>query len=431
MAASKLTLPNIGDFSEVDVIEVNIQPGDSVTPEQPLITLETDKAAMEIPAPHAGVIKEVLVKVGDKISEGDVYAVLEASESGQATETNPPATSAPVADTQATEVPSPVAAETSPEPATRMAPAPPPDKNAYKTARGMPHAGPAVRKLARKLGVDLFQVEGSGPHDRILKEDVEAFVKRSLQDRGSGLAVAPLPSIDFSQFGDIETRELSKIQRLTGQNTHRAWVSIPHVTQFDEADITELEAFRKEEKSEYESRNIKLTLLPFVVKAVVSALRAFPRVNSSLNPGGESLTLKKYFHIGIAVDTPHGLVVPVLRNADCKGVAQLACEIADLAERARNKRLKPEELQGGCFTITSLGHISGTAFTPIINEPEVAILGLSKARLSPVYRGETLVPRLILPLSLSYDHRVIDGVLAAKFTQHLAETLADARKMLL
>jgi pyruvate dehydrogenase E2 component (dihydrolipoamide acetyltransferase) len=293
-----------------------------------------------------------------------------------------------------------------------------------------------VRKLARKLGVDLSQVAGSGPRNRILKEDVQSYVKSALQNRDtihsrSGLNLIPKPQVDFSQYGDIETIELSKINKLTGKNTHRSWVSIPHVTQFDEADITDLEHFRKSIKAEYAEKGVSITLLPFVVKAVVSGLKALPRFNASLDDAEENLILKHYYNVGIAVDTPYGLVVPVVKDVDRKSITEIAIEITELATKAKDKKLSPADMQGGCFTISSLGHIGGTGFTPIINEPEVAILGLSKSTLKPIFDGNAFQPRLMLPLSLSYDHRVIDGVLAAKFTQHIADVLADARKMLL
>ncbi|EDY85945.1 pyruvate dehydrogenase, E2 component, dihydrolipoamide acetyltransferase [gamma proteobacterium HTCC5015] len=428
-----IKLPSIGDIDAAEVIEIMVSPGDSLEQESPILALETDKAAMEIPSPEAGTVGEVLVKVGDKLSEGDALLTLEVSDqNGDASKTQAenkpederPPQSPPESEPTNTQEPPPEA----PPAASGSAP----DPQKYQAATtGLVHAGPAVRKMARKLGADLSQVKGSGPRGRIVKEDVEAFVKQSLQQPRDGLPIAPRPSIDFSEFGDIETIELSKIQVLTGEHTHSAWLRIPHVTQFDRADITDLEDFRKKEKEHLAKREIKLTLLPFLIKAAVSALKAYPRVNSSLDDDGKHLIQKHYFHISIAVDTPYGLVVPVVRNADQKSLSELASEVADLAKRARARKLAGHEMKGGCFTLTSLGHIGGTGFTPIINEPEVAIMGISRAATEAVHNGKTFDPRLILPLSLSYDHRVIDGVLAAQFTRHFAEVLEDSRRLLI
>lgn len=413
MANSTIKVPNIGDLADVEVIEVSVQVGDQIKLEDPLLTLESDKAAMDIPSPAAGKVVELLVNVGDKLAEGDPILTIETDNKEKEVIEGP-----------TEDAPSEAPAEPPLKTAT------PPIKTSSPEPRGTPHAGPAVRKLARKLGVDLQHVGGSGPHSRILKEDVQAYVKAKLSQPSSN-SLPPRPEIDFTQFGNTEPLALSKIQRLTGQNTLRAWSSIPHVTQFDEANISDIESFRQEIKQDYADKGIKLTILPFLVKAAVSALKELPRFNSSLDSSAENLILKSYFNIGIAVDTPRGLVVPVIKQADCKSISDIALEIAELADKAQHKKLKTTDLEGGCFTLSSLGHLSGTAFTPIINEPEVAILGISPAQMKPVYDGQVFQPQLMLPLSLSYDHRVIDGVLAAKFTQHLAAVLQDARKMLL
>ncbi|MGM0562975.1 MAG: 2-oxo acid dehydrogenase subunit E2 [Pseudomonadota bacterium] len=455
-----IPLPNIGDVESAEIIEIMVQAGDSVEQEAPLITLETDKAAMDIPCPEAGKVVELKVKVGDSVSEGDPILVLEAGEDGGGKDEKESGKKEEASKDRGEEKPkagkeqekaskaSDSKAKSGESEKNRQkpdkkpsggdepapSPAPPPDTQPYRPATsGRVHAGPAVRKLGRKLGVDLSQVSGSGPRGRILKEDVQAFVKQALTQKasGGGLDINPPPSVDFAEFGEIETVELTKIQRLTGQNTHSAWMRIPHVTQFDRADITEVEAFRQREKAQLAKRDIKLTLLPFLIKAAVSALKAHPRVNSSLDPEGEHLIQKRYFHISIAVDTPQGLMVPVVRDADKKSLSELAEEVADLAERARKRKLAGHEMKGGCFTLTSLGHIGGSGFTPIINEPEVAIMGISKATTEALYNGKDFEPKLILPLSLSYDHRVIDGVLAARFARHFAEVLEDSRRLLL
>lgn len=453
-----ITLPNIGDIESAEVIEIMVSPGDRLEKESSIIALETDKAAMDIPSPDAGVVAEVLVKVGDNLAEGDPVITLEITEDSAGddsqeapqTETqNDGSDSTPAEsdssidagtedadraeDTQNSSEPQ-SAEQTSSEPSTQAATnsGDSPDQKKYQEATtGLIHAGPAVRKMARKLGADLSQVKGSGPRGRIVKEDVETFVKRSLNQPSGGLSLAPAPEVDFAEFGPIETIELTKIQKLTGQYTHNAWLRIPHVTQFDSADITELEDFRKQEKEHLAKRGIKLTLLPFLVKAAVSALKAYPRVNSSLTGDGAHLIQKRYFHISIAVDTPHGLVVPVIRDADQKSLSDIASDIVDLAERAQQRKLAGHEMKGGCFTLTSLGHIGGTGFTPIINEPEVAIMGISRAATEAKYNGKEFEPRLVLPLSLSYDHRVIDGVLAAEFTRHFAQVLEDSRRLLI
>ena len=432
----EIRVPDIGDFKSVEVIEVLVKEGDVIAPEDSLITLESDKASMEIPAPEGGVVRELRVKVGDHVAEGSPILVLETGAAGDA--------QAPVAAAaQTAPFPAPAHGEAVPQAAAPPAAAPeppavPPPARPSPTAHlhedrfRKAHASPAVRRFARELGVDLAQVRGSGNKGRILREDVQAYVKRALsQPAAAGFGVAPLPEIDFAQFGEVETQPLTRINKLTGQNLHRNWVTIPHVTQFDEADVTDLESFRKQMVQEFAAKGVKLTLLAFLMKAVVSALREFPRFNASLDATGENLIIKKYFHIGIAVDTPDGLVVPVIRDVDRKSLMDLARELGEVSSRAREKKLKPADMQGGCFSISSLGGIGGTAFTPIINAPEVAILGVSRAQWKPVYQQGEFVPRLMLPLSLSYDHRVIDGALCARFTTFLSKLLSDTRRMLL
>ena len=413
---SDILVPNIGDFDAVEVIEIAVKPGDSVKPEDTLITLESDKATMDIPAPAAGTVREVLVKVGDSVSEGTLILKLD-SETTKETQVEVP------------EKPSPPAGYgQKPAPKT-----PAGAQTAGASASARAHASPGVRKFARELGVDLGLVKGSGKRGRILKEDVTAFTKsvmtnKRVFDRPS---LQEIPPVDFSKFGPVETRPLPRLKRLGGQNLHRNWINVPHVTQHDETDITELEAFRQSKKSEAKRRGIKLTLLSFLVKAVVVALRKYPEFNASLSPDGKDLVHKHYFHIGVAVNTDQGLLVPVVKDANLKGMFDLAEELAELAQKARDKKLRPADMEGGCFTISSLGHIGGTAFTPIINSPEVAILGVSRATTKPVYRDGKFEPRLILPYSLSYDHRVIDGVAAAEFTRALGEILTDIRDILL
>jgi pyruvate dehydrogenase E2 component (dihydrolipoamide acetyltransferase) len=449
--AQTVAVPDIGDFKEVEVIEVLVKPGDAVAKEQSLVTLESDKATMEIPSPEGGVVKELKVKVGDKVSKGSAILLLEAGEVGDAeakpasvqakappgrpapAEANPPARGAAV--------PPPV-------PAAEAAPRPVP-REPGEELKTKPHASPSVRKFARELGVELSKVRGSGPKSRIVHSDVQAFVKGALAgaapravpaDRGGGALPFNLPAwpeVDFARFGPVETKPLSRIQKLSGPYLHRNWISIPHVTQFDEADITDLEAFRKAQTAETEKRGFKLTMLAFMIKACVTALKQFPQFNSSLDRSGESLIIKKYFHIGVAVDTPGGLVVPVVRDADRKGVFDLAAELAEISKIARDGRLKPGDLQGGTFSISSLGGIGGSFFTPIINAPEVAILGVSRGVFRPVYSGKNekgegaFKARLMLPLALSYDHRAIDGASAARFTTFLVSVLSDIRKLIL
>ena len=429
--AVTVPVPDIGDFKEVEVIEVLVKPGDTVTKEQSLITLESDKATMEIPSPAAGVVKEMKLKVGDKVAKGAAILVLESK--GSAPQEAPKAARpAPAAAPAAAAAPIPAP---TPAPSTRPVPREPRDETVAK-----PHASPSVRKFARELGVDLSRVQGSGPKGRILHTDVQGFVKGALSGKtvstvkGGGTLPFNLPAwpeVDFAKFGPIESKPLSRIQKLSGPYLHRNWVSIPHVTQFDEADITDLEAFRKAQTVETEKKGFKLTMLAFMIKACVTALRQYPQFNSSLDKSGDNIILKKYFHIGVAVDTPGGLVVPVVRDADRKGVFDIARELADISKLARDGKLKPGDMQGGTFSISSLGGIGGTAFTPIINAPEVAILGVSRSATRPVWNGKEFAPRLMLPLSLSYDHRVIDGATAARFSAYLASVLSDIRKIVL
>ena len=425
----KVLVPDIGNFKDVEIIEVAVQAGDSVQAEQTLITLETDKATMDVPAPFAGIVKELKVKVGDKVSEGALIALMEASGAGAA-----PAKAAPPA-TAPTPAPAPVAAAPAPVVAAAPAAAAP---AAVATTGSKSHASPSIRRFARELGVDLAQVKGSAPKSRVTKEDVQNFVKQALaQPRGAAAAGAglpgllPWPDVDFAKFGAIESKPLSRIKKISGANLHRNWVMIPHVTQFEEADISELEAFRKQLNDEHAKSGIKITPLAFMIKAVAATLRHFPDFCASLDASGETLIVKKYIHIGVAVDTPDGLVVPVIRDADQKGIVQLAKELMEISAKARDKKLSAADMQGGCFNISSLGGIGGTAFTPIINAPEVAILGVSRSSMKPVWKDGEFVPRLMLPLSLSYDHRVIDGAAGARFTTYLSHVLSDVRRMAL
>ena len=445
MAVQEAKVPDIGNYTNVPVIEVLVKPGDTVSRDQGLVTLESDKATMEVPAPFDGVVKEVKVKVGDEIAEGTVVALIEAADAGAAK----PASAAAAA-------PTPVPA---PAPKESAAPAPAPAKSEAAASDGagprtppvpfdaaavmpdkVPYASPAVRLVARELGVDLAQVKGSERKGRITRQDVRAYVKqllaggapaRAAGGGGGGLNLLPWPVVDFAKFGEVETKPLSKIKKISGANLARNWAMIPHVTQHDDADVTELEALRVALNKENEKAGIKLTMLAFLIKAVVSALKKYPDFNASLDAGGENLVLKKYFHVGFAADTPNGLVVPVLKDADRKGVIEIAQETGELAKKAREGKLGPADMSGGCFSISSLGGIGGTAFTPIVNAPEVAILGVSKSAIKPVWDGKAFQPRLILPLSLSYDHRVIDGASAARFTAYLGQVLADMRRVLL
>lgn len=438
MAIKDVLVPDIGNFDSVDVIEVLVKPGDNVNMDDSLITLESDKASMDIPAPFAGVVKEVKIKVGDKAAQGMLILTLDATEA-EAPAAKPVAESKPAVQAAAANVPEPT--RPAPAPPKPIAPQATPNPIAASTASApgkLAHASPSVRKFARELGVNLALVSGSGPKNRILQTDVQAFVKGELSGPRSeaatgGMAVAQAPVIDFSQFGAVETKPLSRIKKLSGANLHRNWVTAPHVTQFDEADITDLEDFRKSMQADAEKRGVKLTMLAFLIKASVNALKAYPNFNASLAPDGDSLIMKQYFNIGFACDTPDGLVVPVVRDVHQKDVLDIARDLGELSTKARERKLKIEEMQGGCFTISSLGGIGGTAFTPIINCPEVAILGVSRSSFQPVYDAKTksFEPRLILPLSLSYDHRVIDGADGARFTSHMRMMLSDVRRLLL
>jgi pyruvate dehydrogenase E2 component (dihydrolipoamide acetyltransferase) len=442
-------VPDIGGHDGVPVIELLVKVGDTVAKDQGLVTLESDKATMEVPAPFAGVVRELKVKIGDEIGTGALVAMIEAAE-GVATPQAAAATpAAPAAKPAAAATPPPAAAApvpaaaSAPAPAAAKpvpAPAPSPTAAHAPTDLGalanLPYASPAVRVFARELGVDLAQVRGSERGGRIVKADIQAFVKGALAGGGAhaasaggagGLQLIPWPQVDFAKFGPVEVQPRSRINKISGANLARNWAMIPHVTQFDEADITEMEAFRK--KLGEEHKDVKVTPLVFLIKAVVAALKKYPNFNASLD--GDNLVRKQYFHVGIAVDTPDGLVVPVIRDADRKGLLELSHELAEVSGKAREKKLGPADMQGGCFSISSLGGIGGTAFTPIINAPEVAILGVSRSAMKPVWNGSEFAPRLVLPLSLSYDHRVIDGAAAARFTSYLGKVLGDLRQLLL
>jgi len=439
MAIKEVLVPDIGNFDSVDVIEVHIKAGDNVNQDDSLITLESDKASMDIPSPFSGTVKEVKIKVGDKAAQGTLVALIEAAEGGTAAEALKPAGPAPASAAVANipppsrpvpEVPKPIAPQGTPNPVAARAEFTP-GKN--------PHASPSVRKFARELGADLTRVTGSGPKGRISKEDVQTWVKgeltrpRAEAAATGGMNMLAMPTIDFSQFGPVENQALPRIKKISGANLHRNWVTAPHVTQFDNADITDLEDFRKSMQDEANKRGVKLTMLAFLMKAAVNALKAYPNFNASLSPAGDELILKQYYNIGFACDTPDGLVVPVIRDVNQKDVMDIARDLAELSAKARERKLKIEEMQGGCFTISSLGGIGGTMFTPIINCPEVAILGVSRSSIEPVWdaKSKTFEPRLMLPLSLSYDHRVIDGADGARFTSHLRVMLSDVRRLLL
>ena len=428
-----VTVPDLGDIDGAEIIEVSVAAGDVLEAEQVIAVLESDKASLEIPAPQAGTVESVIIKVGDKVSTGDPLLTLAVSggdAAPNATE-NTATSSASVSQTSASDKQEQNKQEQAkPAQASTAIPA------AANSPGKAVHAGPAVRKLAREMGVDLGQVTGTGPKDRILKEDVHAWVKQRLESQsapatGSGGVSLDLPEIDFSQFGDVEREELNKLRKVSAQNLHRSWLTIPHVTQHDNADITDLEAFRKQQNKALEREGVKLTMLAFLVAACAKALKEFPRFNSSLENSGEALIHKHYINIGIAVDTPNGLVVPVIKEADKKTLKEIALEMGELAEKARNRKLTPADMKGGTFSISSLGGIGGTAFTPIVNWPEVAILGVSRSDMQPVWDGNQFVPRLTLPLSLSYDHRVIDGADAARFTTYLSQLLSDMRRVLL
>jgi pyruvate dehydrogenase E2 component (dihydrolipoamide acetyltransferase) len=429
----EVQVPDIGDFKDVATIEVLVKPGDTVKVEQSLITVESDKASMEIPSSHAGVVKEVKVKLGDKVSKGSVVAIVEAS--GRAPEAAPAGAPAGV----------------DPNPAAAAAPVSKPVPTAALSAhepiasKGLvPHASPTIRRLARELGVRLEDVKGSGPKGRIMQEDVQGFVKRVMAGNvqtdaqaskapaaGAGAfpGLLPWPQVDFTKFGEIERKEMSRIKKISGANLHRNWVVIPHVTNHDDCDVTELEAFRVQLNKENEKSGIKVTMLAFMIKAAVAALKKFPEFNASID--GDAIILKKYYHVGFAADTPNGLVVPVIKNADKKGVVEVSQEMSELAKKARDGKLGPADMSGGCFSISSLGGIGGRYFTPIINAPEVSIMGVCKSSIEPRWDGKQFVPRLMLPLSLSWDHRVIDGAAAARFNAYFGSVLTDLRRVIL
>lgn len=444
----QIKVPDIGDFTDVPVIEVLVNEGDEVNAEDPIITLESEKATIEVPSPESGTVVKLLVKEGDSVSEGSPMMELEISESDATESADKKSTSNQKSDQtkdnekEKDKPESGSAAQSSednPDDSDKdeSGPKPPPVPEEVPTERTgkLAHASPAVRKFARTLGVDVAQVKGSGRKGRITKEDVEKHVKTAMQSGDkvvkSGFDVPPFPAVDFTEFGEIETQALSRIQKISGKYLHRNWVRIPHVTQYDEADITELEAFRQENKKDAKDMGFNLTPLAFMVKALAKALKKFPKFNSSLDINGENLIYKKYFHIGIAVDTPDGLVVPVIRDCDKKEVFEIAKEMAEISQRARDGKLSPDDMKGGSMSISSLGGIGGTAFTPIINAPEVAILGLSRSQMKPQWNGQDFEPKLMLPLSLSYDHRVIDGADAARFIVYLSDILSDMKKMLL
>ncbi|MFC1689217.1 dihydrolipoyllysine-residue acetyltransferase [Pseudomonadota bacterium] len=439
----EIKVPDIGDFSGIPVIEVLVSEGDQVSAEDGLVTLESDKATMEVPSPEAGTIREMKLKLDDLVSEGDVVAILEVAAEGGAAPVESDDSAAgepePEPDREA-----PTESKTSPEPAAKEPALQQPrvlGLEAVDPAK-VPYASPAIRRFARELGVDLGRVSGSGSKGRITREDVSGFIKSVMSGAsapqaatggigGLSLDFPALPDFDFSRYGDIEKQPLTRIQKISAGHLHRNWVGIPHVTQNDEADITDMEAFRQANVEEAKAEGFKLTPLVFLIKAMVASLKKFPQFNASLDTDGETLILKKYFNVGIAVDTPEGLVVPVITECDRKGIMELGAELAAISGRAREKKLKPQDIQGGCISISSLGGIGGTGFTPIINAPEVAILGVSRSRMMPVWNGTEFKPRLMLPLSLSYDHRVIDGAVAARFTRFLASRLEDLRRLTL
>ena len=440
MSSEQILIPDIGDFDSVDVIEVLVNIGDSIEYDMPLITVESDKASMDIPAPKDGIIKDIKIKVGDKVKEGSLIGMIEVTETKSDVKSE---IKSPAKDDKKEDI------EKVTNTPTRPAPEPPQKKVAKETPvpigesvhndeNKKAHASPSVRKFARNLGVNLSFINGSGNKNRILIEDVERFVKGELtkprsENMGASFAPIPMANIDFSEFGKVETKSLSKIKKLSGANLHRNWVTAPHVTQFDDADITDLEIFRKSMQKEADKRGAKLTLLAFLIKASVNALKAYPMFNSSLSPDGDNLIMKSYYNVGFACDTPDGLVVPVVKDVQKKDVIDIAEDLGNLSEKARARKLKMDEMQGGCFTISSLGGIGGTKFTPIINCPEVAILGVSRASMQPVFNksSEDFEARLMLPLSLSYDHRVVDGADGARFTSHLCMMLSDVRRLLL
>jgi pyruvate dehydrogenase E2 component (dihydrolipoamide acetyltransferase) len=433
----EVRVPDIGDFKDVPIIEILVAPGDRVEADTSLMTLESDKASMEVPAPFAGVVQSIEVKIGDKVSQGDLIVLLTASGTGNAVKRQLPDTLSAVA--LGPRTPKPVDAPPAPP---VKAPLPAPVSEVKAGELGKVHASPSIRRFARELGVDLTRVaQGSGPKGRILKEDVQAFVKQIMSGTfkpegapglpAGAMGIPPIPPVDFAKFGEIEVQPLSRIKKLSGANLHRAWLNVPHVTHHDEADITEVEAFRKSLAKEAEQRGVRVTMLSFLLKACAVALKVHPHFNASLDATGENLVLKKYCHIGVAVDTPDGLVVPVIRDVDKKSLFELSADMGELSAKARNKKLGPGEMQGASFTISSLGGIGGVAFTPIVNAPEVAILGVTRSQMKPLWNGKEFTPRLMLPLSLSYDHRVIDGAQAARLTVTLTGLMSDIRRLLL
>ncbi|MEO1016919.1 MAG: dihydrolipoyllysine-residue acetyltransferase [Pseudomonadota bacterium] len=424
MSAREVLVPDIGDFADVEIIDVHISSGDDIKDEDPLITLESDKASMEIPAPFAGKVIDVKVKAGDKVSEGDLLAMVEAGEA-----------SAPI------DPPSPEGHQESDEaPVERPRPRDEPSRAPDRGRGELPdfsgiHASPSVRRLARELEIDLNQIKGSGEKGRITKDDVKNHLGSGATPSGAaateGAGIPAVPTVDFSKFGEIEEKPLSRIKRISGPHLHRAWLNVPAVTHGDEADITDLDAYRKELDTAAKEQGFRITLLSFLMKASVSALKKFPEFNSSLSPDKNSLIYKKYYHLGVAVDTPEGLVVPVIRDVDRKGIDEISKELGELSKKARDGKLQSSDLQGSCFTISSLGGIGGTVFTPIVNAPEVAILGVVRSKMAPVWDGEQFAPRLMLPLYTTYDHRVLDGALAARFMRHLCHVLEDVRRLVL
>jgi len=427
--ANEVRVPDIGDFKDIPIIEVHVKPGDTINAEDPLVTLESDKATMEVPAPESGTIEQILIKVGDRVSEGSPILLLKDSDGA----TPQPPSLVSQQEPQPTPPPQPVAPPPTAEPVAAHAAT----NRAAAADFGQVHASPSVRRIARELGVDLSKIRGTGEKGRVSKDDVLAFLKGpsapapSAPPAGTGMGIPEIPAVDFSKFGPIETKPLPRIKKLSGPHLHRAWLNVPHVTHQDESDITEIEAYRKELDSAAKEKGYRVTLLAFLLKASVSALKEFPEFNSSLSPEKDSLILKKYYHIGIAVDTPEGLVVPVIRDVDRKGIHELSQEMGSISKKARDGKLSPSEMQGACFTISSLGGIGGTGFTPIVNAPEVAILGVVRSKMAPVWNGTGFAPRLMLPVSLSYDHRIIAGALATRFTRHLCHMLEDVRRLIL
>ena len=450
MALTEVHVPDIGDFKDVEVIEVIVSVGDSIQPEDPLITLETDKATMDVPAPAAGTVKEVKVNVGDKVSEGSLILLFEATGeasnadaeiadvdlgTSESTESKPDST-----ETQTAVSPAAIGQTASEhEPADfRRAPPPAPAQSEQQSFAKI-HASPSIRRFARELGVDLSNISGSGRKGRITKVDVQQLVKQVMSGQvnttatstASGAGIPAIPAVDFSQFGEIEVQALSRIQKISGPHLHRAWLNVPMVTHHDEADVTELEEFRKSLKPDAEKHGVRVTALAFIMKALAGSMRAFPKFNSSLATDGENLIYKKYCNLGIAVDTPNGLMVPVIRDVDQKSIFELSADLGEISKRARDGKLSAKDLQGGCMSISSLGGIGGTAFTPLVNAPEVAILGVTRSQMKPVWNAKEFVPRLMLPLDVTYDHRVIDGAEAARFMVHLCQSLSDIRRLLL